>query len=117
MDFEFIKKFHKIGTEKLKRKKEIQKKYEEEKENNKNYEQNLKKKLFKNNSQWIITKNKYPYDFIDKTEHYVAWFKGDINYNLINFCFREDEIVYYENKENCKSIKSIKHVHIFKKVD
>tara|TARA_Y100000389_G_C17414408_1_gene492834 strand:+ start:622 stop:975 length:354 start_codon:yes stop_codon:yes gene_type:complete len=117
MDFDFIKQFHKIGTnENLKRKKEIQEAYNNEKKKNKNYEENLKQTLFKNNCNWTITKNKFPYHFIDNTEHYLVWFKGDINYNLIDFCFRDDEIVYFENKPNCKSILSINHVHVFKRI-
>ena len=114
MDFEYIKKFHKIGTtQKLKRKKEIEEIYNKNKENKMNYEENLKQELFKNNSSWVITLNKYPYHFIDNTKHYLFWFKGDINYNLIEFCYRDKEIVYFENIEGCKSIKSINHVHIF----
>ena len=43
------------------------------------------------------------------------WFKNNINYKLIDFLLRDEEYIYFENNNNNRSIKGIKHVHIFLK--
>tara|TARA_Y100000591_G_C21767339_1_gene663555 strand:- start:852 stop:1205 length:354 start_codon:yes stop_codon:yes gene_type:complete len=114
MDYNFIKKFHMNPPDiKLERHPDIEKLYQQNKKVVKNYENFLKQKLFKKNETWILTKNEYPYYFIDNTKHFVMWFNGNINWNLINFLFRDEDVVYFENKDYKKSIKSINHVHIF----
>ena len=113
MDFETLKKFHKnppINGE-LKRKPEIEELYKNYKKTN-----DFIKNLFTNNI-WIITENKFPYDLKPNIDHKIIWFKNTINYKLIDFLFRDQDIVYFENCYKNKSIKSILHVHIFIKND
>ena len=111
MEFKDIVKYHRNAPKtKLDRHPDIQKAYD----NDKTTEKELRSRLFNNNQVWVLTENKYPYYFIDNTKHYVMWFDKKINYTLINFLLREyDQIVYFENIQQCKSIKSIPHVHIF----
>lgn len=113
MEWKDILPFHRNPPDnQLYRSYEVQTQYE----NDRLSEKELKKKLFKNGGIWILTKNKYPYHFTDNTEHYVIWFKYQINYTLIDFLLRDyDNVVYFENKTQNKSIKTIPHVHIFLK--
>jgi hypothetical protein len=117
MDYEYISRFHKNPpTIKLFRRKDVEEKYQEHLRNNPNHIKNLKEKLFQGNKNWIITPNKFPYHFNDNTDHLLIWFKKEINLKLVEFLFRGENIVYFENHENNKSIADIRHLHIFKKI-
>tara|TARA_Y100000114_G_C11676822_1_gene286625 strand:- start:337 stop:681 length:345 start_codon:yes stop_codon:yes gene_type:complete len=111
MEWKDILPFHKNPpNNQLYRRYDIQRAYEKDKLT----ENQLRKKLFYRDEVWVITKNKFPYHFVDDTQHYVIWFKNEINYNLIEFLLRDyEDVVYFENKSENKSIKSIPHVHIF----
>lgn len=112
MDFNYLKQFHKKAPSKnFKRQKHVDEQYNLHKQSQKFND--FKNNLFNSNAQWVITKNEYPYYFTDKTQHYIVWFKNDINYNLIDTLYRDEEIVYFENKDINKSIKDILHVHVF----
>ena len=113
MDWNYIKKFHlNPPIERLYRRQDVQADYDKHKLS----ENNLRAKLFKRGEVWVMTKNNFPYYFIDDTQHYVIWFRDNINYKLIEFLLRDyDDIVYFENHQNIKSIRSIPHVHIFLK--
>lgn len=113
MDWNYIKRFHlNPPIEQLYRRQDVQSDYDKYKLS----ENDLKAKLFKRGEIWVMTKNKFPYDFIDDTQHYVIWFRQKINYKLIKFLLRDyDDVVYFENHQNNKSILSIPHVHIFLK--
>lgn len=111
MEWKDILPFHKNPPRnQLYRRQDIQREYEK----NTLSENKLRKKLFRRDEVWVITKNKYPYHFVDSTQHYVIWFREKINYKLIEFLLRDNyEVVYFENRSSNKSIKSIPHVHIF----
>ena len=111
MEWKDIQAFHKNPPSiQLHRKNDVQQAYEKYKVD----ENELKKRLFSKDQVWVITKNKFPYHFIDSTKHYVIWFRNRINYKLIDFLLRDyDNVVYFENKHENKSIKGILHVHIF----
>ena len=80
----------------------------------KNYEIDLYNRIFGNNQRdWVIMKNEYPYNFIDDTHHYVVWFKGDLKRDLLYYLERLGCCVYFENKKKKKTIKSIRHIHLF----
>tara|TARA_Y100000022_G_C13201017_1_gene352725 strand:- start:319 stop:687 length:369 start_codon:yes stop_codon:yes gene_type:complete len=116
MDYNYISQFHKNPPKiRLYRHKDVDEEYKKFLLKHPDHNINLAKTLFKDNNTWIITPNKFPYHFIDNTEHLIIWFKGDVNYNLIDFLFREEEIIYFENLSSNKSIPNIRHVHIFKK--
>lgn len=116
MDWNFIKQFHlNPPIIALMRDPKIEEEYQLDLQKcSKNYEYNLYNRIFgKIERNWEITLNKYPYNFIDRTEHYLIWFKGDVNYDLLENGFKDIVCVYFENIESKKSIKSIRHVHLF----
>lgn len=115
MDYIFIKKFHMNPPDiHLVRSPEIQEKYQKHKKLNKNYENSLRNTIFKKNEKWVIEPNKFPYHFTDQTQHDIIWFQGDIEWDLIKFLFKNEDVVFFENKQQHRSIQSINHVHIFR---
>ena len=116
MDYKYISQFHKNPPNiRIFREQSIQQKYEKFLRNNPNHISILKNSLFEGNVNWIITPNKFPYHFTDDTEHLIIWFKDKVNYKLIDFLFRDEDVVFFENRPNNKSIAEIPHAHIFKK--
>ena len=118
MDWEFIKQFHMNPPNfQLKRSIETQKKYDNYKKENFNIDF-FKKELFKNNCNWIVKKNNFPYNLDKNIEHYLVWFKDEkfINYKLINFLFRDYKFICFENTLNFRSIDKIRHIHVFVKL-
>tara|TARA_B100000900_G_C20231534_1_gene574065 strand:+ start:230 stop:583 length:354 start_codon:yes stop_codon:yes gene_type:complete len=114
MEYNMIKKFHMNPPDiQLLRRKDIEEEYQRKKQKSNNYDNDLKKRLFKEGESWVITKNKYPYHFIDKTKHEIMWFLGDVDWNFVHSLFKDKEVVYFENKQQNKSIKTIRHIHIF----
>ena len=116
MDWNFIKQFHRNPpTIVLKRDLMIEEQYQSDlKKKSKNYEDHLYNRIFgKVERNWELTPNEYPYDFTDKTEHYLIWFKGDVDYHLLESSFINVECAYFENLDSNKSIKSIRHIHLF----
>lgn len=126
-DWNFIKQFHKnsplitIG-----RTKNIENKYLEHKLELKNKNINLDNyitsKYFKDNQKYVFVENQFPYNVDKNITHYLLWFNPNNN----NYGITEKEIeeilneilvgktyIYFENMEHNKSIKSIKHIHVF----
>lgn len=115
MDFEYIQQFH-LNPPKilLKRTKYMEDKYQTSKRKCENYEENLYSRLFPNpECDWCILPNHYPYYFKDKTRHYLIWYKGDVTFDYFKNALDHIGAVYFENSFNNKSIKSIKHIHVF----
>ena len=65
--------------------------------------------------------NEFPY-WVNYATHWLLWF--NLNYNLnikekteeiVNKYFPDKEVVMYENNESNKTIKEIRHTHIFVK--
>ena len=81
-------------------------------------------KFFKNNdTQFVLTINEFPYWVQDAT-HWLLWFNPnnyenknvnikEITENLVKKNFPNKEVVMYENLNSNKTIKNIKHSHIF----
>ena len=116
MDWSFIKQFHRNPpTIQLKRHPTIEESYQKSKENgSKDYEGKLYNRIFGNvETDWALTPNDYPYNFSDGTQHYLLWFKGDVDYSLLEKRVEDLECIYFENLDSNKSIKSIRHVHLF----
>ena len=113
MEWKDILPYHKNPpTDQLYRSIDVQREYDKYRLNED--ENQLRKRLFSRDEVWVMTKNKYPYHFIDDTQHYVIWFRDKINYKLIEFLLRDyEDVVYFENINKNKSINSIPHVHIF----
>tara|TARA_Y100000114_G_C11686840_1_gene291509 strand:- start:499 stop:840 length:342 start_codon:yes stop_codon:yes gene_type:complete len=110
MEWKDIALFHKNPpTIRIPRQEHVQSLYDKEKLS----EEELKSKLFSNNKVWVMTKNKFPYHFIDDTQHYLIWFKNKPNFKLVEFLLRDYEYVYFENSPENRSIKGISHVHVF----
>ena len=112
MEWEDIKKYHKNPPKySLNREDSVERAYELDNQT----EEQLYNKLFINDSTWILTPNKYPYNFKDNTEHYVFWSKGPIDYSILENILSGlgRQYIYFENDMNNKSIKSINHAHVF----
>tara|TARA_B100001094_G_scaffold272736_1_gene278749 strand:- start:81 stop:440 length:360 start_codon:yes stop_codon:yes gene_type:complete len=77
----------------------------------------LKKELMLDKTPWVITPNKFPYHFIDKTKHLIFWSNNSINYDELEKIIQENtdfkNYIFFENKKNNKSIPEIHHAHIF----
>lgn len=116
MDFESIRKYHRVSPMvTFKRENHVQKEYNDFLKNNPSHSESLREELFKDQQKWVITPNRFPYHFVDGTEHFLVWFRGDINWDLLDFLFRDEEVVMFENSVKNKSIKNIPHIHVFKK--
>ena len=117
MDFEYIQQFHlNPPTFALKRTKYMEDKYQASKRKCENYEEDLYSRLFPNSEcDWCILPNEYPYHFKDKTRHYLIWYKGELEFNYFKNALDQIGAVYFENFPSNKSIKSIKHIHVFLK--
>ena len=116
MDWNFIKQFHRNPpTIVLKRDPMIEEQYQTDlKKCSKNYENNLYNRIFgKLERNWELLANEYPYHFKDGTEHYLIWFKGDVDYHLLESSFIDVKCAFFENLDSKKSIKSIRHIHLF----
>jgi hypothetical protein len=112
MEWEDIVQYHKNPPKhRIYREDNVQYLYESDKQT----EGELYNKLFINNSNWVLTPNKYPYYFKDNTEHYIFWSKGNVDYGILESVLSGlgREYVYFENDSNNKSIKSISHAHVF----
>ena len=81
-------------------------------------------KFFKNDSiEYQLTINEFPYWVQDAT-HWLVWFNPnndfydkinvkDITEKLVKIHFPNKQVVMYENIDSNKTIKDIKHSHIF----
>jgi len=115
MDWIFIRQFHlNPPTIQLKRDPMIEESYQKSKVNGpKNYEGELYNRIFGNiETDWALTPNDYPYNFSDGTRHFLLWFKGDVDYSLLEK-LKDVQCIYFENLDSNKSIKSIRHIHLF----
>lgn len=116
MDWKFISKFHKSPpTIKLLRNPDVQRTYSKHISKSDDYVKDLYKRIFVDGKDTVLVKNKYPYDFVDKTQHYIYWTKTDIDYNKLEERLNsmDNEYVYFENLRENKSIEEINHVHVF----
>ena len=116
MDWNFIKQFHRNPPNiVLKRECIVEEQYQSDlKKCSKNYEDDLYNRIFgKVDRNWELTTNEYPYHFKDGTVHYLIWFKGDVDYSLLESALINVECAYFENLASKKSIKSIRHIHLF----
>jgi hypothetical protein len=115
MDWETISKFHKSPpTIKILRSPDVQRTYLINKSKS-DYVKDLYERIFVGGIDDVLVKNTYPYDFVDKTQHYVYWTKTDIDYNKMEGELDSigKEYVYFENLRENKSIEEINHVHVF----
>ena len=112
MEWKDIVKYHRNPpTHRMCREDRVQYEYEMDKQT----EDELYDKLFVNGSEYVFTINKYPYKFIDNTEHHLFWSKGPVDYGILENVLKglNKKYVYFENHSNNKSIKTINHVHVF----
>ena len=108
MDYNYISQFHmNPPTHALQRKATVQEIYDRERKTNA-HQINIYNKIFNNvKTDWCVTKNDYPYHFIDNTQHFVIWFKNDTDFNMISDALKGITCTFFENNPNNKSI--LKH--------
>jgi len=98
------------------RKKEILNNYKKFRETL-DYEE-FEKSIFEDNKSYSIRKNDFPYDIEPNINHYILWIKDeslsieDIIYSSFKIDKKED-ILWYRNSPENRSIKTIVHYHIF----
>ena len=73
--------------------------------------------IFENKTDYIIRQNDFPYDLEPNIKHYILWLKDeslDVEIILLenNFIFN-DNLIWYRNSPENRSIKNIVHYHIF----
>jgi hypothetical protein len=132
-NFAFFKRYDmKTICDKIERTDDIKKKYDKMKKRYGNkYESLLNHKLFENGNLLVIKENKFPYDIYKNLKHYVLWIhpvlKTLITIQNARFIIEKkwksmnsNNMIIFENKDKCKSIKTIRHLHViinFKKED
>ena len=96
------------------------------KNKNVNLKEYLIDKFFKNNeTQFVLIINEFPY-WVEGATHWLLWFNPnnyknnninikEITEDLVKKNFPNKEVVMYENNDDNKTIKDIKHTHIFVK--
>ena len=127
-NWDFIKQFHKNSPSiQINRTKEIENKYIEHKsflfKKNISIHDYIIKKYFSENSEFKLVNNEFPYDVEINVEHKLLWFNPNINYmidekyinTLLNELLFDKNYIYFENIDSNKSIKSIRHIHVFVK--
>ena len=78
----------------------------------------FEKSIFEDNKSYSIRKNDFPYDIEPNINHYILWIKDeslsieDIIYSSFKIDKKED-ILWYRNSPENRSIKNIIHYHIF----
>ena len=78
----------------------------------------FEKSIFEDNKSYSIRKNDFPYDIEPNINHYILWIKDeslsieDIIYSSFKIDKKED-ILWYRNSPENRSIKTIVHYHIF----
>ena len=104
-------------TIKLQRHKHIEQEYNNLIKNNKVDITYIKDYLLYNN--WCLIDNKYPYIIPNNTIHMVFWFKTNYTMeealNIIYTIYSNNnyDIIIFENDISVKSVKEIKHYHVF----
>ena len=117
---------------------EVEAKYEEHKihvsQNAQNIDEYIKTKYFSNeneNKRWVCVANAFPYNCEPHIKHYLIWvnpkfnmyFPDTLNYSKFDpmvtkevhnkFGTDVNEFIFFENIMELKSVKTIRHIHIF----
>ena len=101
----------------LQRSIKIQKEYDNYLASSKNTTIHLLDLIFKNSEDMVLRKNDFPYNCESSIIHMVLWINP--NYNITNPDIKkyinslDKKVIYFENIDKYKSVKSIRHVHVF----
>lgn len=103
-------------TYRLSRKKEVQKNYDNTIGTQKHYDfvEKIKQKL--EQEHIVFEPNEYPYDVRPMIKHSCLWYNGDLTPDdVINYLISKNiyYITFFENDMKNRSIKTIRHYHIF----
>jgi hypothetical protein len=125
-NWDFIKQFHKNSPSiQINRSKGIENKYLEHKllliKNKISIHDYIIKKYFEDDCEYKFVNNEFPYHVENNIEHKLLWFNPNINYiidekyinTLLNKLLFDKNYIYFENIDSNKSIKSIRHIHVF----
>lgn len=83
------------------------------------YEERLVSRLFPSGNSFVIQRNKYPY--AGKFSHWLLWINPkysktvdcDQIKRVARFCFQTPIYTMFENPDHLRSVKSIRHFHVF----
>jgi hypothetical protein len=76
--------------------------------------QGLKSRL--ETEKYILIENMFPYDLQPPIQHSCIWYNGELTKQEVEAIIKEKEIDYitfFENPTDLKSVKEIKHYHLF----
>lgn len=77
--------------------------------------------LYFKDCDFFLQKNRFPYDLEEGISHYLFWIKPPFSPSdafldkIIRDSFPNQDIIYFENSYQNRSVKNIKHLHIFVK--
>lgn len=91
--------------------------------NNNTVKNHIINKLFKNDNEYKLVINEFPY-WVNDATHWLCWFNPNHeSYQTLNVRekteqiikdnFPNKKVVMYENSDSNKTVKDIRHVHIF----
>jgi len=85
--------------------------------------------IFNNNEAWVIKLNDFPYNVCDGIDHYILWIRDctmtlleykvyiqniiNNELNIFNTLNESNNLVWFINSPEFRSVKSIFHAHIF----
>lgn len=81
----------------------------------------IREKYMSGGKQWALVQNEFPYEFIDDTTHWLLWFEEptgtsiDIS-GILKSC-GVNKYVQFENTYANRSVKDLRHIHVFTKDD
>ena len=106
----------------LERSKKVQYDYDNYRASPKNCTQSLLDRIFTSEDPPIVLRdNEYPYNCDEYIKHKVLWINPNSKIttnDIIDYIENLDKnIIYFENIDSNKSIKAIRHFHIFIKED
>lgn len=107
----------------LERSSKVQKDYDNYRSSSKNSTQSFLERIFpeEENKEIIIRQNDFPYNCEKSIQHKVVWIHPNSNITteeIIDYIFKiSKNIIYFENIEENKSIKAIRHFHVFIRED
>lgn len=70
-------------------------------------------------SEWLLIPNAYPYNVSAGISHFVLFRRRDLALaspvEFLDGVFHDRDVAWYENPESIRSIKTVRHYHVFVK--
>ena len=66
--------------------------------------------------KYIVIENMFPYDVVPPIQHKCIWYTGELSKQQVEAIIAHqglESITFFENPDELKSIKAVKHYHLF----